>query len=1650
MFPTWTLRRFLIKAAKIIGWTLASFILLLLLLVGLIQIPAVQNKIIQKTVSTLEEKLGTTVTLKRLTIKFPKKLALEDLYIEDESGDTLLYAGELSVDTDLFDLLRNRIRLNDVSIENWRAAVSRPSHSERFNYEFILSAFTTEPADEPDTTQSEWSFAVGHVSLVNVDLDYRDMKLRNEIEATIGRLEVDVDELDLDAPHLLLKSVEFENSKLLASLSGVSDDPIDTVTLDEADAPFGFDFKGASLRNITFTIRNVGLEQILRTDIGELEVEANKIDIPKNHIDIDMISLSNSFFSIQSTGTPLDSIAEEKISEEAQEIIPWNLRVGSLKLHDNSFQYYTFNALPATTGLDFNNLWLRNVKVDASNIGYNGTNAHGEIDRLSLNDKSGFAISSLAAQFELTEHQLNLSHLDVNTPNSKISLKANAEYESFASIADNYPDAAISLKGQSIISMRDVLFFSPTLLDSLPLKVSPRTILTLDTQLKGKLRELKIQQFIARTLSETWLSLKGTVNDLHSKQPAFHITLHDFFTTRQDLQSILDDSLTSKFEFPLQTHLKGRFDGTATTPSVNALLSTDMGNVDVDAKMNLVSKGKEKYSGKVKVKEFQLGKLLKRDDLGKVEMQAAIEGSGTSMNNLNARIRTSVSEFQYRGYDYRNFELRGSLNKYFFSGEAGINDKNLAFYFSGDLDYTEDIALYKFNFDLRHADLNALHLTERPLKARGRIDVDAATADFRSINGTLDIRDVAIFNGQSLYAVDSLLFASIDQTGNSKISIRSDIMSGDFEGTINLFDMGNALKRHFNNYYSLRDTIFKRPAEIQKFSFELVLKNTDLLTEIIFPKLDPFVPGTIEGKFDSENDELDLRVDLARIKYGSIALDSIFLKVDSDSGSLNYLLRLRKAAMDTLRIEALTLSGGVANDSIRSRITILDSLQKEKYVLGGTFYSLEKNTMFRLLNDEVLINYVPWTTPPDNFIRFGKIGIDANNFSITNINESISFVTHPGENATSVVVKDLNIQNLLNLVEGTILADGLMNSTIRLADGGSFKAGIKIESLDILNATWGDLNLNATGSADGVYEGTFTVKSDRVDIAIQGEYSRPSADINLNTKISTLDLALVEPFTAGQVREMKGNLRGEINVTGETTSPQVRGSIYFNEASFVPVLVGSQFLLNNEEIRFTDEGVILNDLEISDQNKNKASLNGSIKTKDYTNFNLNLNLTARNFQLLNTTEDDNDLFYGKVGVNSDATISGTFTQPKVRMQMSLADDSEFTYIVPQSEKGVLEQRGIVLFVDKDAKDDPFLRSINPRDTVKSKFAGLDLTANIELDDKATLSIIIDPATGDKLSVKGNSTLTLDIDPTGDIQLSGRYEITEGSYDLSFYKLVKRNFSIRKGSTITWAGDPLLATMDISASYEVETSPLDLIINQVPISSQQQTNMYKQRLPFLVYLNIRGDLLTPDISFELDMPVDSRDAMGGSVYAKIKDVNTRESDLNKQVFALLILKRFVSDNPFESEAGSSLASTARRSVSKLLTEQLNRLSQNVKGLELSFDVKSYEDYTSGEAQGQTEVQLGVSKSLLDDRLIVKVSGNVDIEGNATNQNSFTDYIGDLALEYKLTEDGRFRITGFRNNNYDIISGELIETGAGLIYIKDYNALRELFKANAKKK
>jgi translocation and assembly module TamB len=337
---------------------------------------------------------------------------------------------------------------------------------------------------------------------------------------------------------------------------------------------------------------------------------------------------------------------------------------------------------------------------------------------------------------------------------------------------------------------------------------------------------------------------------------------------------------------------------------------------------------------------------------------------------------------------------------------------------------------------------------------------------------------------------------------------------------------------------------------------------------------------------------------------------------------------------------------------------------------------------------------------------------------------------------------------------------------------------------------------------------------------------------------------------------------------------------------------------------------------------------------------------------------------------------------------------------------------------------------------------MDFTSNILVNKDSRLRILIDPIAGDSLVIQGEATLSFTIDPSGKLTLTGRYEILKGSYQLSFADFIKKEFAIAKGSSLTWLGSPYDADVDITAIYTVKASVLDLIQDQLSGISQEERNKYKQVLPIQVYLIMKGKLLKPDIHFKLDLTPDKRGVLSGTVYAKLNELNGQESELNKQVFALLVLGRFIPENPFASTVENvGLSDFARSSASQILSAQLNRLSeQYIAGANLNVGLDSYQDYSSGTAEGRTQLQLALSKQLFDERVTVQVGGNVDIEGRRSQENSLNNFAGDFKVLYKLTEDGRWQMQVFRKNSYEgAIDGDITKTGVGVMFIIDFEKL-----------
>src|SRR5947207_4272285 len=236
----------------------------------------------------------------------------------------------------------------------------------------------------------------------------------------------------------------------------------------------------------------------------------------------------------------------------------------------------------------------------------------------------------------------------------------------------------------------------------------------------------------------------------------------------------------------------------------------------------------------------------------------------------------------------------------------------------------------------------------------------------------------------------------------------------------------------------------------------------------------------------------------------------------------------------------------------------------------------------------------------------------------------------------------------------------------------------------------------------------------------------------------------------------------------------------------------------------------------------------------------------------------------------------------------------------------------------------------------------------------------------------------------------------------------------------------MANLNVTAVYVANTAPLDLVQDQVESSTAAIRNTYLQRLPFELHLNLTGELMKPVVAFDIVLPEDKNYGVSNDIVTtvqyKLAQLRKDEGETNKHAFSLLLLNRFVGENPFSSSGSGFNAGTyARQSASKLLTEQLNQLAAGlINGVDINFDVASTEDYTTGSMRNRTDLNVNVSKKLLNDRLKISVGSDFGLEGPQTANQQGNNIAGNISAEYQLSRDGRYLLRFFEKNDYE---GEL---------------------------
>ena len=1644
-------RSFLKMMLKTILWVVSVFVLIFVTIAALIQIPSIQNKIIHYITSYVSNKTHTKIEIKHIGISFPKSVVIKGLFLEDLHKDTLIYAGDVKINIPFKGLLYNKIDINNFTLQDVNLNVNRIATDSLFNYNFLLTAFSNGPNQKKvaPQTASKWTFSLDKVSLKNIRLHYDDEYGGMNVAAVLKNLALKVDAIDLDKSiysidELLIESI---HANVLMKKSSHANENKSNSVLSKIMA------NKIQINHSTISYESSISNQFISAVTNRFELKNGSVDLQKEIVNLDKLKLSKSEINYRTNDTKLlpNTTAAVPITAESN----WKVTLKSIDLDDNSLAYQVGNNPKVKNVFDANQLKYKHLTFVAKNLYYSIDKTEVSIKKFSTIDQNNFSITKFETEFSMDQHSITAKKLKAKTTNSSIDADLHFQYSSLKSLKDSMPFMIMNLNMENVsIKNSDILYFNPQLIKQ-PFFKNRTNITTISGIVNGRVNNLKGKSLVIKTGGKTIIKTDFSIAGLPNVKTAyFNFQNLKIISSKRDIEMMAGPSIPKSIELPeninMQIVFKGKMKSFASTMGLNSTF----GNAHIIATIDQ----KENFKSKVKMTGFDLGRLLKDTTIcGPVTLTAEANGQGFDMKKIKAKIKAEVSQICFKKYTYHNLTVDGNISGQSFEGKINLNDENAVLDFDGLVNLNPNQECYKFHLNVQGADLQKLNFTKDDIRL-GLIAVADLKGDPNKLNGKAEISNMIIMKGEKKYLLDSLLHASINEPNNSKFKFNNALVSIKYFGTTSPSDISTGLNNFINNYFPISDgNSLKKKSEPSNFDFEMQLHNHPILSQAILPQLKEFETGVIKGSFDSQKKDLKLNATMKKVVYGTTEIKDFVVDVNSNSTALNYKIFSSNISNAQIKLDNFLLDGKLENKTIFANVSSIDDNKNKKILILSHITKENANYKLSLDPKEFYLMNNRWDISADNYIEFGKEGFLIHHFFISNGEKQINVASvHDKFNDDlSIAIKNFKLDDISRIIEkDTSLVKGNVDGNVllkRVNNTYGIIADAKISNLVVRDVPVGNISVKADNPTAQKFNIDVNLFGSDNNLTAKGYFIPNGGDnsISINAAIQSLSMKTVKAFSMGQITEASGNLTGNILIQGMTKAPEITGELVFNNVFIKPAVLNNRLELKNETIQLKNEGIYFKSFTFLDADKHTAIIDGTVKMKQFTDFIYDLHVNTKDFLLFNSTVKDNKTFFGRMVIDSKIDINGPMTLPVINGKLKMKKGSNFTFAVPEDKLTTDKGEGVVEFQDS-LKLNSILSGSKKKVEHQSGFTGFDLSSIIQIDKQATLRLLMDPTSTDSLVVKGEAALSFIMDRSGKMSLTGTYNLDEGSYLVSLESVIKRKFDINAGSTITWNGDPMDADISINAIYAVRAAPYDLVAIQMSGMSDVEKGGYKQRYPFLVLLKLRGAILHPVISFEIQLAPEDKGILGGAVNQKLNMLNEDASALNKQVFALLVLGRFVQENPLQTESGGT-STLVRSTVGNFLSTQLNKLSSKyVPGVELNFNVQSYDDYQTGQAQGRTQVAIGIKKQLFNERLSVQVGGTIDVEGDKTKQNSASDIAGDVTVEYKLTEDGRFRLKGFRHNQYEgAIEGQLVETGAGISYVRDFNKWKNFYKAPQKK-
>lgn len=1675
---------------------------LILLLVGFVMIVATtpwgQQLVTKQVNSYLADKLQSPFRIGRIRYAIPDFIELEDVFFKTPKGDTLLNGGRMRVNLDMWGLFNNRVALNQIELEHIRLNINREVADRgrtadglpTFNFQYILDAFippgdTTKPETAVDTTVAPLAINLTAIFLKDVRVRYKDDVVGADVNAYVDSLRANFSKTDVAKSRYYLSNVAVDGLNAYTRLyEGI---PTPNAISDPADT-LDIGLGKWTLNRAKWDVRVETADFRTQGTAGKLTMESDYFYLNGEKIGLKSLNLTNADITTILT-KPTKKPAATPVATTAVASGGWQVKLGNVRFANNRIRYDDETAPRQKRGLDYGHLDLQKLGVEGTSLTYQdlgtrGQRVSGQIRNGQFRASSGFVLQQLDGDVLYDDKNTRLTNLFIKTPTSLLRDQVVLRYDSLGQLSDPRFAKRVGVRvnlRQSRLSVADVLQLAPSLTNTPPFTDS-RATFRADGQATGTLAALNLPRFGLDMLSGTHLRLSGRLTNVTDPDRiGVDLTIQDATTRLADINKLVPKgTIPSSIALPPAFDLTGKIKGQLNNLVMDATLRTDWGTAGFDGRLaGFVSGKNQTYKGTLNLSQFDAGKWLKQEGtIGKLTGRAVVDGRGIDVNTLSTRFDLDVQSAELSGYRYQNFDGRGNFTNGILALTGTLKDPNANLTVDTKVNLKGEFPGITGEAVVQELNLQQLKLYSDPLSLKGRIVLDMSSVDPARPVGTISASDATVtLNGKS-YPVDTL-HARLSVEGTTKSTVAQLpgarlSLNGQFEYT-QLYDI---VVGELSKYIIIPDLTYKRVPPPYAFTVDLTAYQN--------PVFQAFVPGLtrldtvrLNAYLDASRDTtLSATLRTGTVVYDTITVQGATLALRAVNNQLTVNGRVDGALYDGLRIRETDLTGTAANNRFRFAIVNKDSIGQDLHGVAGTLGVVDGNYRFQFARDGLLTSYQQWTADTTGFVQYGRDGVLVSTVQLEQDSQLLEVSsTEPYGNAPiRVTTRGVQLANLARLAnQDTTLAAGELNGTVVVRDylaedsQLSFIGSVYVDSLRVMTQPIGNLTARFRNSADGRINVNTTLAGPYNDATVVGFYNPENAKqaLDLTINLKRLDARTIEAFSAGELRQAKGKLVGEFTVNGAADNPQLNGSVAFDSVAFNIKQLNATYRIDREKLNFAGQTITLNDFNVRDTLGRTLTTDGTIVLRNLPDASYNLRVRASKFQVLNASRKDNNYGYGQASVTADLRIKGAGTSPSINGTVRLEDGSKVSVVLPDESLDVNEANGIVTFIDHNDSLALNKYIYRPkRDSVRTRLAfdqlsNANISLDLEADEKSELTIIVDELNGDYLRARGNARLNVTVNGAGQISVLGRYDVTEGEYSLT-YQVLKRQFKIQKGGYISFSGDPLKADLNITAIYAVSVPPADLIGNESTLSDAASA---KRKLPFNVTLSMSDNLAAPKLDFDIRLAGAGQGSAGASsslatsIENKLTTLRQDQSQINKQVFALLILNRFLPETTADFFSGSNnggldsqAEGIARTSVSKLISEQLGQLASGIlKGFDVDFNLLSQtgSSNTGGTTNGaRTDLNVGLSRSFLEGRVTVSVGKNFVLENTAKAATGASQVFDNLSVNYGITRDGRYVLRAYRSNNYQaVLDGYVIETGVGFIITFDYNRLSEMFRRSS---